>query len=110
MNPVESETIPKPPRFQLGNIYCTPGALEILERLQVNPLVLLGRHIRGDWGCVSKGDAQANVDALREGSRILSAYELTDSTDTADTDKSIKIWLITEADRSATTLLLPEEY
>jgi hypothetical protein len=108
MNNFESSTTPKTPRFQLGKVYCTPGALETMERLQVNPLALLGRHIRGDWGSVCSEDALSNVQALRDGSRIFSVYELTANNDTASTSESI--WLITEADRSATTILLPDEY
>jgi len=99
-----------PPLFQLGNIYCTPGALETLERLHVDFFSLLYRHVCGDWGCVCKEYAQANKDALRNGTRILSAYELTALMDIENAEASIKVWLITEADRSATTLLLPEEY
>lgn len=110
MNNLELSTPSKPPRFPLGNIYCTPGALQAFQILQVNPLALLGRHISGDWGCVCAEDAQANEDALRDGARILSAYELTANSDTTSNAKPIKIWLITEADRSATTLLLTHEY
>jgi len=98
------KTHTKPPRFSLGNVYCTKGAREALNFLQVNPLTLIGRHISGDWGSVSSEDALSNERALRDGSRILSAYEL------ASSGESIKIWLITEADRSATTILLPSEY
>lgn len=110
MNNLESSTTPKPPRFPLGKVYCTPGALEALERLQVNPLALLGRHISGDSGCLCSEDALANEQALRDGSRIFSAYELASNSDTASTGESLKIWVITEADRSATTILLPDEY
>jgi hypothetical protein len=60
------------------------------------------RHARGDWGTVNATDKRANELALKEGSRLLSAYMLRDGT--------TKIWIITEADRSATTILLPDEY
>lgn len=66
----------------------------------VKPSDLLDRHLAGDWGDVCAEDNHANELALREGSRLLSAYRLGD----------VAIWIITEADRSATTLLLPSEY
>ena len=89
-------------RFQLGQVVATPGALEALERAGVTPLRLLGRHERGDWGDLSDDDIAENEFSLKEGFRLLSSYKLPDSGD--------KIWIITEADRSVTTLLLPEEY
>jgi hypothetical protein len=67
MNNFESSTTPKPPRFPLGQVYCTPAAAEALQRLQVNPLLLLGRHISGDPGYLCSEDALANEDALRYG-------------------------------------------
>jgi hypothetical protein len=88
-------------KFSLGNVCATPGALHALERADTSLITLLGRHATGDWGIVCKEDAKANEDALRYGARILSAYKLRDGT---------KVWLITEADRSVTTLLLPDEY
>ncbi len=77
-----------------------------MQRCDVNPTILLDRHASGDWGIVDDEDKQANEDALKYGTRIVSAYYLPDET---------KIWLITEAadakgHRIATTLLLPEEY
>lgn len=110
MNNFESSTTPKPPRFPLGQVYCTPAAAEALQRLQVNPLLLLGRHISGDPGCLCTEDIQANELALRDGSRIFSAYQLTGKSNTASTCEVLKVWLITEADRSSTTILLPEDY
>ncbi|MCX7092032.1 MAG: type I restriction endonuclease subunit M [Methylobacter sp.] len=103
-------TAPSVPRFSLGNVYNTPGAQALLERYQVNPLQLLGRHLTGDWGDVCPEDAQANEDALKFGSRILSSYVLTPPLSEAETSIPAKVWLITEADRSMTTILLPEEY
>jgi hypothetical protein len=90
-----------PPRFPLGRILATPGALEALEVANQNPSEFLKRHVNGDWGEVSGHDKQENEFSLMEGLRLLSAYTLSDGT---------KIWIITEADRSATTLLLPSEY
>jgi hypothetical protein len=87
--------------FPLGQTVATPGALEALERNQQRPTDFLQRHQTGDWGELEDEDRKENEVSLREGFRILSAYHLKDKT---------KIWLITEADRSATTVLLPEEY
>ena len=87
--------------FSLGQIVSTPGALEAIQKSEQNPADFIGRHLLGDWGDLCEEDKQANQEALQEGMRILSAYRLYDGT---------KIWIITECDRSATTLLLPEEY
>lgn len=87
--------------FPLGDLVATPGALKALEKNGVVPMRLISRHLRGDWGDVPPDDAAANTDALRIGARLLSSYTLPDRA---------RIWIITEADRSATTLLLPEEY
>lgn len=89
------------PRFPLGQVVATPGALEALTRAGVVPEKYLARHVTGDWGTLSEEDCAENELSLREGLRILSAYVLPGET---------KIWIITEADRSATTILLPEEY
>jgi hypothetical protein len=89
------------PLFPLGRVLATPRALAVLEDHGITPASLLGRHGRGDWGEVCEEDAQANRDALREGLRLLSSYRLADG---------VKVWIITEADRSATTLLLPDDY
>lgn len=88
-------------RFPLGQTVATPGALAALADANVTPATLLDRHVQGDWGEVPPGDAQENAFSLQHGYRIISAYTL--STD-------VRVWLITEADRSATTMLLPEEY
>ena len=87
--------------FQLGNIVSTPGALEAIERAGDTPLPYLTRHATCDWGDLDQGDKAENDAALKDGTRILSSYRLSDDT---------RIWIITEADRSATTILLPEEY
>lgn len=88
--------------FSLGRVVATPGALKELETLGVTPLSLLDRHIAGDWSDMEKEDQRANKQALKEGSRVFSSYKLPPD--------STKIWVITEADRSITTILLPEEY
>lgn len=106
-------TTPKSPRFNLGKIYITPGASETIDRLQVDPFELLYRHKCGDFGCLCPADIKANEDALRYGSRILSSYELLTASidiESAEEPGKIKIWVITEADRSITTMLLPSEY
>lgn len=87
--------------FALGQIVATPGALEALEKAGQTADELIGRHVIGDWGTLPPEDVQANNDALERNGRLLSAYHLSDGA---------KIWLITEWDRSATTLLLPSEY
>ena len=87
--------------FNLGQTVATPGALEALEAAGDNPADYLSRHIRGDWGDVCEEDAQENDFSLKNDLRIFSAYHLSDNT---------KIWVITEWDRSATTILLPSEY
>jgi len=89
------------PLFSLGQLVWTPGAQELFSRLERTPLELLQRHVTGDWGNMVEEDKQANQDALEHGSRIFSSYEL---------ESGQKIWVITERDRSVTTLLLPEEY
>lgn len=90
---------PVRPRFPLGQIVATPGALDILTGSQI--VTLLRRHVSGDWGDLSDADKQENEYSVARPLRILSSYNLPDGE---------KVWVITEADRSATTLLLPEEY
>lgn len=87
--------------FALGQIVATPGALDLLDRSASNALDLLQRHQHGDWGGVPPEDAEENLRAIAWGARILSSYILNDSE---------RLWIITEADRSSTTLLLPSEY
>jgi len=89
------------PKFAMGRIVATPGALAAIEQSGQTPDDFLHRHVMGDWGDVPTQDAQANEDSLADGTRLLSSYR---------TSRGTKIWIITEADRSATTLLLPEEY
>ena len=95
-----STTIPRP-LFALGRVVATPGALEALRLAGQSAHELLQRNVSGDWGNVSPDDACENELSVREDFRILSSYRLA---------SGVTIWVITEADRSATTLLLPEEY
>ena len=89
-------------KFPLGRIMITPGALEaIMESPSESSAHLLGRHVRGDWGTVPPEDAKENEFSLTRHLRLMSAYTLS---------TGVKIWIITEADRSATTVLLPEDY
>jgi hypothetical protein len=88
-------------KFNLGTILATPGALEALENSGQAPAEFLSRHANSDWGDVDAADAAENELSVAEGFRILSAYK---------TRKGVKLWVITEADRSATTILLPDEY
>ncbi|MBN2573252.1 MAG: hypothetical protein JXP73_01685 [Deltaproteobacteria bacterium] len=90
-------TQPTPKTFPLGQIIATPGALE----LGIDLLPLLRRHARGDWGEMCEEDLRANDEALLRGGRLFSGYTLPGGR---------RLWIITEADRSVTTFLLPEEY
>ena len=94
------------PRFRLGQTVATPAALEAIQQAGQSPAEFLDRHVRGDWGNLSADDRALNDEAVQDGSRILSAYV---------TRAGEKIWVITEAvddrgHRSATTILLPDEY
>jgi hypothetical protein len=94
------------PKFSLGRLLATPGALAVLEEAGQTPLDFISRHMRGDWGDVCDEDKRLNDQSLVDGSRLLSAYK---------TSTGVKLWLITEAQddnghRAATTCLLPEEY
>jgi hypothetical protein len=92
----------KPPiQFRLGQLVSTPGAIQAMAKAGHDPLEFLSRHRSGDWGDLSAEDRAANDAAVTRGSRILSAYVLRDQT---------RLWIITEADRSSTCILLPEEY
>lgn len=86
--------------FPLGQVVATPGALELMDRLAINAADILARHQCGDWGVIPGEDAQQNQFAIEHGLRILSSYPFGED----------RIWIITEADRSVTTLLLPDEY
>jgi len=87
--------------FDLGQTVMTIGAKEALEDSNELPLTFLSKHQSGDWGIIGNEDREENEFSLKNDYRLLSAYL---------TDKGEKIWIITEADRSVTTILLPEEY
>lgn len=89
------------PLFRLGKVLITPGAIFALVEANQSAVALLERHAYGDWGDLAVEDWQANDQALQEGSRLFSAYTLT---------TGCRLWIITEWDRSYTTLLLPMEY
>lgn len=97
--------LPRRPLFPLGQIVATPGAISALVKYAAEGLAtgmdLLMRHVTGDWGDMPAEDKLANEEALKSGARIFSGYFIA---------PDVKIWIITEADRSSTTLLLPEEY
>ncbi|EMH2963298.1 hypothetical protein V6G44_001990 [Burkholderia multivorans] len=88
-------------RFALGRLLATPNALAALMLADASPLDLLKRHAAGDWGDVPLHDRRENELAVKVGSRLMSSYTLL---------TKARVWVITEADRSATTLLLPDEY
>ena len=88
--------------FTLGQIVATPGALSALGGEGIGSDALLKRHVTGDWGELSEDDRRENELSIKEGLRILSAYRLART--------GAKLWVITEADRSVTTMLLPDEY
>lgn len=91
----------RPLKFPLGQVVATPGALKVLEDAKQSPAEFLARHRSGDWGDVSAGDGRANDLAVKGGERLLSSYK---------TRGGVTIWVITEADRASTCVLLPEEY
>jgi hypothetical protein len=86
--------------FDVGRTVATPGALELLQSARVDPSELLRRHSCGDWGELLEVDLKANEHALKEGYRLMSVYPV----------GLVKVWVITEADRSSTTILRPEDY
>jgi len=91
------------PLFPLGAVVATPGALEALAEARVPPLTLLRRHASGDWGELDAHDRRANKRALKYGTRLLSSYPLGEN-------GAGKVWILTEASREVTTILLPSEY
>jgi hypothetical protein len=84
----------------LGRVVATPGALRLLMEARAHPFDYLARHATGDWGELCAFDRRQNEIALRDGLRVLSSYDVS----------AERVWIITEADRSVTTILLPEEY
>jgi len=87
--------------FTLGHVVATPGALAAIEKSGQQPGDFLARHANGDWGEVPPEDVKENELSLQHGFRLLSAYR---------TSAGDRLWVITEADRSSTCILLPEEY
>lgn len=128
-----SSQSPQPPHglvrilFPLGHLVATPAALRLLGQLRIEPLTLIRRHVQGDWGDLCPEDVQSNNEALVHGFRLLSSYRLSqraegspvtanavtagnDAAANADASHAAIVWIITEADRSVTTLLLPRDY
>ncbi len=87
------------PRFHPGHLMITRNAKDALPHVEVDAAIK--RHLQGDWGDVCPSDWQLNEDALKQGGRLLSVYH---------TQDKVKFWIITEADYSATTVLLPSDY
>ena len=92
---------PDEPKFNLGKVVATPGAIEALEKSGESADAFIRRHHTGDWGDVCQEDSAANDGALENDDRILSVYH---------TSEAVKLYVITEQDRSSTCILLPEEY
>jgi hypothetical protein len=88
-------------KFSPGQVVATPAALEAFEASGESPLTFLQRHLAGDWGELDENDVRENEVSLQHGWRILSCYRLS---------TGVKFWVLTEADRSATTFLLPSDY
>lgn len=102
-SPIEEEGPLDAPLFEYGQIAVTPGVIQALacaDGMRIF-MELVQRHLSGDWGDLGDFDKGENEKALKTSARIFSSYKVRDN---------LKIWIITEADRSATTLLLPEEY
>ncbi len=95
------QLLSKQPAFELGQIVATPGALIALQKAGQEPGEFLARHVNREWGDLSDEDRKQNDYSLEHGFRLLSSYR---------TNAGDKLSIITESDRSATTLLLPEEY
>jgi len=87
-------------KFPLGRLVSTPAAANHLENNLMSPISLIQRHVTGDYGVVDADDARANESAIKHGARVLSAYVV----------NGVKLYVITEADRSSTTVLLADEY
>jgi len=88
------------PLFELGQTLATPSALSTMQEMNINPSSLLSRHIYGDWQDMDAENQEANREAVNQETRVFSAFVF----------GKVKFWVITEADRSSTTILLPEEY
>lgn len=89
-------------RFPTGHLVLTAGVAELVQQGRLNPHAYLRRHIRGDWGDLDNSDRRQNDAALKSGEgRLFSSYQVT---------PDLALWIITERDRSVTTLMLPSEY
>jgi len=88
------------PLFHLGKVVATPSALDLLTKSEIPSFQLLSKHVSGDWDELTEEDKEANDHTLEHGDRIFSSYSVNGQ----------KVWVITEADRSSTYILLPEEY
>jgi hypothetical protein len=95
------QTTERKPLFDLGQLVATPGALAALEKSGQSPMEFFSRHVTGDWGELSEDDRKENQLSLEKGFRLLSSYK---------TNARDRVWVITEASRSHSTILLPEEY
>ncbi|WP_448111247.1 hypothetical protein [Pseudomonas lini] len=89
------------PMSELGALVITPGVDALMRSKRLDPFHYFGRHMLGDWGDICDEDRQLNEEALISDYRLMSVY---------DVEPGLKLWIITEADRSVTTILLPEEY
>lgn len=89
------------PAFSLGRLIATAGVHALVQEGRINPSFYLNRHLSGDWGDLCDDDRRSNDYALENGQQILSSYKVA---------PDLTLWIITEWDRSATTLLFPEEY
>jgi hypothetical protein len=99
-HPLHSGALSAAPLFPLGALIATPGAIDLLDRAGINATTYLRRHSHGDFGTLGLADVEENRFAISRRLRIFSAYDIGKE----------RLWIITEADRSATTLLLPSEY
>ena len=102
-------------RFSMGQIVATPGALQLLQETGFSAAALISRHVHGSWGDLCEEDRAENEFAVSRRLRRLSCYRLVDAERLAATPRDKRsslptLWIITEADRSVTTLLLPSDY
>lgn len=96
--------------FPTGELLVTPGAFLVFVACRASVDEYLERHARGDWGVLDAHDRCVNEEALRKGHRLLSAYDLPVESANGDSQTPFRIWIITDADRSRSTVLLPDEY
>ncbi|MDP5624473.1 class I SAM-dependent methyltransferase, partial [Pseudomonas aeruginosa] len=99
----QPEPAPEPLLFSPGQVVMTAAVSHLVETGQLNPAPLLNRHLAGDWGTLDQEDWNTNQRALKFGDRLLSSYDI-------DAGGESRLWIITEANRSSTTLLLPSDY